>query len=142
MEEAKKFSAPSTTYASQPLQTSIGGTVDNRVPTHTVRMIASDKSSHAAIPSTGTVMSIPPQVSVGSSAALQYQSTSNEVRPPVVPGVISSTHLGRNPSSVALPKVEHSQFKVGGGSNGPPYVLQVQGNFLQISSPVPTFKEW
>ena len=54
MEEAKKFSAsstPSTTHTSQPLQTNIGGPVDNRVPSHVVRIFPSDKSSHPAIPS-------------------------------------------------------------------------------------------
>ncbi|KAJ1392505.1 Zinc finger, PHD-type [Sesbania bispinosa] len=121
MEESKKFSAPSTPYASQPLQTSIAGTVDNRVPTHAVRMVASDKPSHAAFSSTGTVVSIPPHVAVGSSVALQYQTTNNEVRSPVVSGVMPSSHLGRNSTSLALPKVD-------GGSNGSPYVLQVQAN--------------
>lgn len=143
MEESKKFSAPSTTYTSQPLQTSVGGTVDSHVTTNAVRIFAPDKSSHTAISSTGTVVPIPPHVSAGSSAALPYQSTSNEGRPPVVSGAMHSSHLGRNSSSLVLPKVEHSQFKVnGGGSNGPPYVLQVQGNFLQISSLVPSSKEW
>lgn len=127
MEEAKKFSAPSTTHTSQPLQSNIGGPVDNRVPSH-VRMFASDKPSQPAIPSTGTVVSIPPHVSAGSSAVLQYQSTGNEVRPPVVSGVMPSGHLGRNSSSLVLPKAEHPQFKVDGGSNGSSsYMLQVQG---------------
>ena len=130
MEEAKKFSAsstPSTTHTSQPLQTNIGGPVDNRVPSHVVRIFPSDKSSHPAIPSMGTVVPIPAHVSAGSSAALQYQVTGNEVRPPVVSGVMPGSHLGRNASSLALPKVEHPQFKVDGGSNGSPYMLQVQG---------------
>ncbi|KAH1263770.1 PHD finger protein [Glycine max] len=131
MEEAKKFSAsstPSTTHTSQPLQTNIGGPVDNRVPSHVVRIFPSDKSSHPAIPSMGTVVPIPAHVSAGSSAALQYQVTGNEVRPPVVSGVMPSSHLGRNSSSLALPKVERPQFKVDGGSNGSPYMLQVQAN--------------
>ncbi|RDY00713.1 PHD finger protein [Mucuna pruriens] len=137
MEEAKKFSAPapstlstpSTTHTSQPLQTNIGGSVDNRVPSHVVRIFPSDKSNHPAISSMGTVVSIPPaHVSAGSSASLQYQLTGNEVRPPVVSGVMPSSHLGRNSSSLALPKVEHPQFKVDGGSNGSSYMLQVQAN--------------
>ena len=132
MEESKKFSAPSTTYTSQPVQTSIGVTADNRVPPHGVRMFASDKSSHTAIPSSGTIVSIPAYVSAGSSAALQYQSTSNEVRPPMVSGVMPGTHLGRNSSSLALPKVEHPQVKVDGGSNGSSYVLNVQGNMISL----------
>ena len=129
MEEAKKISAPSTpstTHTSQPLQTNIVGPVDNRVPSH-VRIFPSDKSSHPSIPSMGAIVSIPAHVSVGSSAALQYQVISNEVRPPVVSGVMPGSHLGRNASSLALPKVEHPQFKVDGGSNGSPYMLQVQG---------------
>ncbi|XP_027940344.1 uncharacterized protein LOC114194370 [Vigna unguiculata] len=128
MEEAKKFSAPSTTHTSQPLQSNIGGPVDNRVPSHVVRIFPSDKPSQPAIPSMGAVVSIPPHVSAGSSAVLQYQSTGNEVRPPVVSGVMPSGHLGRNSSSLVLPKVEHPQFKVDGGSNGSSYMLQVQAN--------------
>jgi len=127
MEEAKKFSAPSTTHTSQPLQPNISGPVDNRVPSHVVRIFPSDKSSQQAIPSMGPVVSIPPHVSAGSSAVLQYQSTGNEIRPPVVSGVMPSGHLGRNSSSLVLPKVEHPQFKVDGGSNGSSYMLQVQG---------------
>ncbi|XP_020223635.1 uncharacterized protein LOC109805822 [Cajanus cajan] len=131
MEEAKKFAAsstPSTTHTSQPLQANIGGPVDNRVPSPVVRMFPSDKSSHPAISSMGTVVSIPAHVSAGSSAALQYQSTGNEVRPPVVSGMIPISHLGRNPSSAVLPKVEHSQFRVDAGSNGASYIMQVQAN--------------
>lgn len=140
MEESKKFSTASTTYTSQPLQTSTGGMVDHRVPTNA---FVSNKSSHTVVSSTGTVVSIPPHLSAGSSAPLQYQPASSEVRLPVVSGVIPSSHLGRNTSSVvALPRVENPQFKVDGGLNGPPYVMQVQGNFLQSSSPIPTSKEW
>jgi hypothetical protein len=133
MEESKKFSAPSTTYTSQPLQTNTSGMVDNRVPNNAVRMFASDKSNHTAISSTASMVSIPPHLTVGSSAALQYQSTSNEVRPPIVSGVMPNNHMGRNPSSVALPRVENPQFKVTGGLSGAPYVLQVQGNFNKAS---------
>jgi hypothetical protein len=133
MEESKKFSAPSTTYTSQPLQTNTSGMVDNRVPTNAVRMFASDKSNHTAISSTVPMVCIPTHISAGSSAALQYQSTSNEVRPPIVSGVMPNNHMGRNPSSVALPRVENPQFKVTGGLSGAPYVLQVQGNFNKAS---------
>ncbi|KAK7300007.1 hypothetical protein RJT34_10838 [Clitoria ternatea] len=129
MEEAKKFAAtstPSTTYASQSLQTSIGGIVDNRVPSHAVRMFPVDKSSHPAI--TSTVVSIPAHVNAGSSTPLQHQSTSNEVRPPVVSGVMPGSHLGKNSSSLALPKFEHPPFKVDGGSNGSSYMLQAQAS--------------
>ncbi|TKY57350.1 PHD finger protein [Spatholobus suberectus] len=52
----------------------------------------------------------------------------NEVRPPVVSGVMPSSHLGRNSSSLVLPKVEHPQFKVDAGSNGSSYMMQVQAN--------------
>ncbi|KAE9606373.1 hypothetical protein Lal_00013614 [Lupinus albus] len=121
LDESKKFSAPSTTYTTQPMQTSIGGTVDNRVPPPPVRIFASDKSSHTAISSTGTVVSVPAHVSAAPSAALQYQSTNNEVRPPMISGTMPSSHLGRNPSPLAMPKVD-------GGSNAPSYVHQVPAN--------------
>ncbi|PNY09655.1 PHD finger protein, partial [Trifolium pratense] len=136
MEESKKFSAPSTTYTSQPLQTNTSGMVDNRVPTNAVRMFVPDKSNHTTISSTVSMVSIPPHLSAGSSAALQYQSTSNEVRPPMVSGAIPNNHMGRNPSSVALPRVENPQFKVTGGMSGAPYVLQVQANSLANQSSV------
>ncbi|CAI8586923.1 unnamed protein product [Vicia faba] len=135
MEESRKLlSASSTTYASQPLQTNTDGMVDNHVPTNTVRMFSSDKSNHMAVTSSVSMVSIPPHLSAGSSAALQYQSTSNEVRPPIVSGVMPSSHMGRNPSSVALPRVENPQFKVTGGLSGAPYVLQVQANSLANQS--------
>lgn len=136
MEESKKFSAPSTTYTSQPLQTNASGMVDNRVPTNAVRMFAPDKPNHTAIASAVSMVSIPPHISAGSSAAMQYPTASNEVRPPMVSGVMPSSHVGRNASSVALPRVENPQFKVTGGLSGAPYVLQVQGNFHQSFSPV------
>ncbi|XP_004491434.1 uncharacterized protein [Cicer arietinum] len=128
MEESKKFSAPSTTYTSQPLQTNASGMVDNRVPTNAVRMFAPDKPNHTAIASAVSMVSIPPHISAGSSAAMQYPTASNEVRPPMVSGVMPSSHVGRNASSVALPRVENPQFKVTGGLSGAPYVLQVQAN--------------
>ncbi|CAK8538862.1 unnamed protein product [Lathyrus sativus] len=135
MEESKKLlSASSTTYTPQPLQTNTGGMVDNRVPTNAVRMLSSDKSTHMAVTSSVSMVSIPPHLSAGASAALQYQSTSNEVRPPIVSGVMPSSHMGRNPSPVALPRVENPQFKVTGGLSGAPYVLQVQANSLANQS--------
>lgn len=136
MEESKKFAAPSTTYTSQPFQTNTGGMVDNRVPTTAVRMFTSDKSNHTSMPSTVSMASMPPHLAAGSSAPSQYQSTSNEVRPPIVSGVMPSSHMGRNPSSVALPRVENPQFKVTAGLSGAPYVLQVQANSLANQSSV------
>ncbi|MED6208281.1 hypothetical protein PIB30_043561 [Stylosanthes scabra] len=128
MEEAKKFAAPSTTYTSQPVQPSTSVTADNRVPPHGVRVFAPDKSSHIAIPSSATTVSIPAHVSAGSSAVPQYQSTSNEVRPPMVSGAMASTHLGRNSSPTVVPKLEHPQVKADGGSNGSSYMLNVPAN--------------
>ncbi|KAK7276893.1 hypothetical protein RIF29_18040 [Crotalaria pallida] len=135
LEESKKFSAPSTTYTSQPLQTGISGSVDNRVQSAPVRIFASDKSSHTAISSTGNAVSVPAHVSAGSSPALQYQPTSNEVRPPMVSGIMPGSHLGRNSSSFAMPKVERPPFKVDGGLNGPSYVPQVQANQPLANAP-------
>lgn len=129
MEESKKFSAHSATHTSQPLQTSIGGIVENHVPSHNVRMFPSDKSSSTGITSAGTPAFTPViHVSTGSSAALQYQSTSNEIKPSMVTRGRPSSHLGRNSSSLPLPKGEQPQFKVDGGSNGSSYVMHVQGN--------------
>ena len=140
MEEAKKFSAHSATYTSQPLQTNIGGTVENRAPSHTVRMFPSDKLSHTAVSSAGAVASTPTaHVSAASSVALPHQSTSNEVRPPLASSGMPSGHFGRNSSSLTLPK-EQAQFRVDGGSNGSSYPMQVQGNVPQICST--SYNEW
>ncbi|XP_028777225.1 uncharacterized protein LOC114733899 [Neltuma alba] len=129
MEESKKFHEHSAPSTSQPLQTSMGsGMVENRMPSHTVRMFASDKSSHTGVSSSGTITS--PHVThvpAGSSSGLQYQSTTTEVKSPIVSGGMPSSHLGRNSSSLALPKVEQPQFKVDGGSSGP-YLMHAQAN--------------
>lgn len=131
MEESKKFSVHSGSYTSQaqPLQTSIGGgTVENHVPSHAIRMFPSDKSSHVAISSSVTLAS----TSIATSTTLQHQSTGNETRAPMVSGGMTGSHLGRNSSSLSLPKVEQAQFKVDGASNAS-YVLQVQGNNILSS---------
>ncbi|KAI4307943.1 hypothetical protein L6164_031067 [Bauhinia variegata] len=136
MEEAKKYSAHSATYSSQPLQTSTSGTVENRMPSHAVRMFPSDKSSHAAISSASTLASTPvSQV----SSALHYPSSSNEIRAPIVTSGMPSNHLGRNSSSLTLPKTEQPQFKADGGSNGSPYMLQVQANSSANQPNAPTW---
>ncbi|KAI9115708.1 hypothetical protein K1719_013377 [Acacia pycnantha] len=127
MEESKKLPEHSAPSTSQPLQTSMGGgMVENRTPSHTVRMYPLDKSSHTGL-SSGTTASHVTHVSAGSSAALQYQSTTGEVKPPIVSGGMPSSHLGRTSSSVALPKVEQPQFRVDVGSSGP-YLLHAQAN--------------
>lgn len=82
-----------------------------------------------------------PHISTGSYAALQYHSTSNEVRPPIISGAMPSTHMGRNPYSISLPRAENPEFKVLGGLSGAPYVLQVQGNFHNFS-PIRNSKRW
>ncbi|XP_028768875.1 uncharacterized protein LOC114726435 isoform X2 [Neltuma alba] len=129
MEESKKFHEHSAPSTSQPLQTSMGsGMVENRMPSHTVRMFPSDKSSHTGVSSSGTITS--PHVThvpAGSSSGLHYQSTTTEVKSPIVSGGMPSSHLGRNSSSSALPKVEQPQFKVDGGSSGP-YLMHAQAN--------------
>lgn len=137
MEESKKFSAHSATHTSQPLQTSIGGAAENRVLSHPVRVFPADKSGHAVVSSAGTLASMPvTHVAAGSSGALQYQSISNEVKPSVVSGGMPTGHLGRNSSSLTLPKAELPQFRVDGGPNASSHVHQVQGNVLK-----PTFGE-
>ncbi|XP_057726372.1 flocculation protein FLO11-like isoform X1 [Arachis stenosperma] len=128
MEEAKRYAAPSTTYTSQPVQPSTSVTVDNRVAPHGVRVFPPDNSSHIAIPSSATTVSIPSHVSAGSSSTSQYQVTSNEVRPPMVSGAIPSTHLGRNSSPMVVPKLENPQVRADGGSNGSSYVLSIPAN--------------
>lgn len=139
MEESRKHPEHSVPSTSPPMPISMGGgMVENRTPSHNVRMYASDKSGHAGFSSSGTMVSPPvSHVTAGSPAPLQYQSIAGQVKPPIVSGGMHSSHLGRMPSSTPLPKVDQPQFRVDGGSNGP-YLLHAQG-IIPCSMKLPHF---
>lgn len=130
MEEPKKFSTQPTAYTSNSLQTSFGTAPENRGTSHTVRMFPLDKvGSSPTLSSGGFSTSSPPvHVHATTSASLPYQLPNNDARPPTVSIGLPSSHLGRDSSSLALPRVEKPQVKLDGGSNGSSYVSQVQAN--------------
>lgn len=129
MDESKNFAAHTSTYTSHPVQPSSSTLAENRGTSHTLRSFPSDKPSHPAISSGGISASPLGHASATTtSTSLQYQMPTNEVRPTIMSRGSSSSHLGRDPTSVPLPKVERVQFKLDGGSNGSSYASQLQGN--------------
>ncbi|KAG6689795.1 hypothetical protein I3843_11G190200 [Carya illinoinensis] len=129
MDESKNFAAHTSTYTSHPVQPSSSTLAENRGTSHTLRSFPSDKPSHPAISSGGISASPLGHASATTtSTSLQYQMPTNEVRPTIMSRGSSSSHLGRDPTSVPLPKVERVQFKLDGGSNGSSYASQLQAN--------------
>ncbi|GAV85863.1 BAH domain-containing protein [Cephalotus follicularis] len=119
MEESKKFAAPSATYPSTPSPTSFGSAVENRGTSHIVRTFPSDRSSQSPMASGGFPVSSPlVHLPATTSSSLSYQSPTSEGRASTVSSGLASGHLGRESSSLALPRVERLQHKVEGGSNG------------------------
>lgn len=122
MDESKNFAAHATTYTSHP--STLG---DIRGGPHAARIFPSDKPSNPPIASGGIPASSPlGHVSPAISTSLQHQLPTNEVRPAMVSRGLPSSHLGRDSSSLPLPKVERPQFKSDGGSNGSSFASQVQ----------------
>lgn len=128
MDESKNFAAH-TAYTSHPVQTSSGALAETRGPSHTLRSLPVDKPTHSAISSGGIPASLPlvHAPATATSTSVQYQMPANEVRPAMVSRGGPSSHLGRDSSSLSLPKVERAQFKLDGGSNGSTYASQLQG---------------
>ncbi|XP_038688705.1 uncharacterized protein LOC119987872 [Tripterygium wilfordii] len=120
MEESKKFTPPSASYAPHAPQASFGSLTENRGTPSTVRMFASDKSSPAPISSGGFPAPQLGHVSANISTSQPYQLHTGEMRASVVSTGQPGSHL--------VPKVERPQFKMDGGSNGPAYASQMQAN--------------
>ncbi|CBI26704.3 unnamed protein product, partial [Vitis vinifera] len=106
MEESKEFVAHSATYSSQRLQSTFGSPTESRGPQHTARMFPSDKPGHPPISSGGFQPASPlGNVSAATTTPLPYQDSS---------------------SSLSLPRVERTHFRLDGRPNGSPYPSQVQ----------------
>ncbi|XP_008227014.1 PREDICTED: uncharacterized protein LOC103326553 [Prunus mume] len=136
MEESKKYSAQPATYPSPPLKTNFNAAAETHGMSHTVRMIPTDKPSHAPISGGFPVSSSVVHVSTVTPTSAQYQLPTNEVRASMVSSGLPSSHLGRDSSSPALPRVERAQFRSDGGPNGPSFAFQVQANSSANHPPV------
>lgn len=123
MEESKEFAAHSGTYSSQRLQTGLGAAAESRGTSHSNRVLPSDKSSNTPTSSGGFPTTSP----LGSSTSLPYQYPTNEVRPSMVSGGLPGSHLVRDSSSLALPRVERANFRLDAGAR------QVQGMVVNFS---------
>lgn len=137
MEEPKKFTIPGT-YTSQPLQTNIGGSAENRGQLHAIRLLPSDRPIHPTVSSGGIPVSLPPaHVAAAGSTPLQHQLPTSDVKMPTMSSGLPSGHLGRDSSSLAYPRVERPQIKLDGGSSAASYVSQIPGNSLFSQASVP-----
>lgn len=134
MEESKKFTTQPTTYTSHPLQTSFGATAENRGTPHTVRIFPSDKISTSPTLSSGGFPSSSVHAHATTSTSQPYQLPNHDVRVPTVSTGLPGSHLARDSSSLALPRVERQQIKLDAVSNGSSYVPQVQGNSFPLFS--------
>lgn len=120
MDESKKYAAQTATYSPQPLKTSFSAAAESHGMPHTVRM-STDNPNHAPISAGGFAASPLVHVSAATPTSAQYQL-------PVGSGSVPGSHIGRDPSSPALPRGERVQIRTDGGSNGSSYAYQVQGN--------------
>ncbi|KAL5548487.1 hypothetical protein UlMin_003718 [Ulmus minor] len=117
MEETRKYVAQSTAFASHPMQTSFS----------TQRMIPSDKQSHPPSSSVNISATLPQaHVSTATPTSVQYQLSTNDMRAPMVSSGFPNSNLGRDSTSLGLPRVEKAQFKLEGGPHGSSYALQGQ----------------
>ncbi|XP_011047529.1 PREDICTED: uncharacterized protein LOC105141853 isoform X2 [Populus euphratica] len=128
MEESKKFAAPSATYTTQITQPSFGAMPESHGPSHAFRVLSSDKPSNISVSSGVFPASLPGHVSAATPASSTLQPLTTEVKISTVSSGLPSSQLGRDLSSVAFSKVEKTQFKVEGGSNGASYAPQVLAN--------------
>lgn len=128
MEESKEFVAHSATYSSQRLQSTFGSPTESRGPQHTARMFPSDKPGHPPISSGGFQPASPlGNVSAATTTPLPYQLPPNEVRSSIASSGLATSNLGRDSSSsLSLPRVERTHFRLDGRPNGSPYPSQVQ----------------
>ncbi|XWS51813.1 hypothetical protein CRYUN_Cryun11dG0014700 [Craigia yunnanensis] len=141
MEEAKKFTSPAT-YTSQSLQTNVGGSAENRGASHGVRILPSDRPIHTIVSSGGFPLSTPPaHVTAAGSTPLHHQLPTSDVKTPTMSTGLPSSHLGRDSSSFAYPRVERQQIKLDGGSKMTSYVSQVPAN-SSASHPLVNAPTW
>lgn len=126
MEDSKKFATQPTSYASHGLQTNFGAAAENRGTPHTVRMFPSDKTSPSPAISSGGFPAASPSVHVSAATptSLPRPLPNNEVRGPTVSTGLPGSHLGRDSSSLPLPRVDRGPIKLDGGTNASSYVSQ------------------
>lgn len=141
MEESKRHPTHNTMHMSPSLQGNFSVGSDNRgtLPTRTFQ---SDKPSQlpvsaggfGASPSPGyAAASSPVVVSTEKSTSVKYHFGPSEVRTPTVSSALSGSHLGKDTSSLAVPKVERSIDVVEIGSNAAPRTSIAQGNIIKLS---------
>lgn len=129
MEKSEEFALHSTSYSSQRLHTNVSSATKNCGTSHAVQIFSSEKPSQPPASSGGFQPSSHlGQVSTANSTPLPYQLPTSEVRPLVSSGLPRSD-LGRDSSSLALPRAERHHFRLDGNTNGASYISQVQGKF-------------
>ncbi|XP_073124395.1 uncharacterized protein [Henckelia pumila] len=123
MEKAEDFSLPSMPHSSQNLPGNSGQSVENRSALHPARTSQLDKSSHMTMLS--GIQSTTPLTygTAATSTSLPYQLPTSEIRP-MGSSALPSSHLG----STALPRVDRSNPRSDGRSNGSTHVSQVPAN--------------
>lgn len=131
MEKSAEFAVHSALHSSQRSQANVGSASESG-SSHAVRMLTSQKPSQMPTASVGLQpASQLARVSATNSTALPYQLPTSEVRP-LVPGEIPSSHVGRDSSSLALPRTERPHFNSDMKFNGA-YPSQPKGNGLTVS---------
>ncbi|KAA8523629.1 hypothetical protein F0562_010052 [Nyssa sinensis] len=128
MEKSVEFSLHSATLSSQRLQTNSSAAAESRGTSNMARMFTADKPNQAPI-SSGGFQPVSPlgHVSASKSTSLPSQLPASEVRSSMVSSGLPSGHLGRDSSSLMVPRVERAHFRLDGRSNGS-YTSQVQAN--------------
>lgn len=126
MEKSEEFALHSASYSSQRLQTNAGAAAESGT-SHAVQMLTSQKPSQASTASVGfQPASQLARASASNSTTLLYQLPTSEVRP-AVPSELTSSQVGRDSSSLAVPRAERPHFSLNMKSNGA-YSSQVQVN--------------
>ncbi|KAJ6775961.1 RING/FYVE/PHD ZINC FINGER SUPERFAMILY PROTEIN [Salix koriyanagi] len=128
MEESKKFAAPSATYTTQITQPSFSAMPESHGPSHAFRMLPSDKPTNTPISSGVFSASLPGHVSAATPASATLQPFTTDVKVSTVSSGLPGSQLGRDSTSAVFSKVEKTQSKVEGGSNGASYAMQVPAN--------------
>ncbi|KAL8131676.1 uncharacterized protein LOC141711701 [Apium graveolens] len=127
MEKSDEFAVHSASRSSQRLQANVGSASESG-SSQAVRMLTSQKPSQVPTASVGLQpASQLARVSATNSTALPYQLPTSEVRP-LVPGEIPTSHVGRDSSSLALPRAERPHFSSDMKYNGA-YPSQAQVNY-------------
>lgn len=129
MEESRKYTPESSAHTSHSLQTNFNKSAENRGSSNTMRIVPSDKSTHALHTSRSIIAPSPPgQVSATVPTTIQYQLPTSEVKASSISSGLPSGHLARDSSLSTFPRVERPQFKSDGGPNGSTYASQGKGN--------------